>query len=211
MMLATTQSVSLQPSIAARLYNSPLFAASLSFAVFVTIDVAAYTYGGTPLFTVLTLASAGAWGAALVATRRAPSSRPVAFDLYVAALASLVVMYGEQWAGDWSARLASCFPPSYPEGVGISNHAFVAVFPLAGSALLLLGALAYYHGNPIGRFAASFTFLWGILAPLSTYVMPVFGSTSCHLLPGAVTAPLPLIVSWLGWRRLMAQVARPAR
>ena len=197
---ATTQSASPPPSAGARLSDSPLFGASLSFVVLVTIDVAAYTYGGTPLFALLALASAGAWATALVATRRPSSHSPGAFDLYIAALATLVVMYGEQWAGDWSARLASCFPLSYPEGVGISNHAFVAVFPLAASALLLLGALALYRGNPIGHFAASFTFLWGILAPLSTYVLPVFGNMSCHLLPGAVTAPLPLIVSSFGWR-----------
>jgi len=193
---------------AARLYGSPLFATIFTFVVLITLDTAGYTLGGTPLFVVLALTSAFSWGMAVRAIARRPRSQPAAFNLYITALVGLMVMYAEQWAGDWSSRVMFNFPRSFPTGVGISNHDFITVFPLAGAALLLFGALAYYHGNPLGRFAAWFIFTWGVLASLSTYVLPLFSGEPFHPLPGAFTAPFPLIVSVMGLRRLLQEGVR---
>src|SRR4029078_7700867 len=135
------------------MYPSQLFAAALAVVILVTLDVAAYTYGGAPLAVATTVASALSLSGWMVTTRRRSATDPAAFNLYVATMVSLVVLYAEQWWFGFPSQLVRLFPSAFPDGVGLSEHAFVGVFPLAGSALLLLGALTYYHGSAFGRFA----------------------------------------------------------
>jgi hypothetical protein len=189
--------------LGASVYSSRLFAIILSAVIVVTLDVAAYVYAGAPVCFTVIVASVGAWFAWTATSSRRPACPPAAFDLYIATIVALLVMYAEQWAHDFPFWLTRVFPGDFPAGVGISNHWFVAVFPLAGSALLLLGALAYYHGTPFGRFAAWFTFAWAATTALAVYVYPLVGRASIDLLPGALTAPLPLVISLLGMHRLV--------
>jgi hypothetical protein len=192
-----------EPVLGGSMYRSRLFAATLASVILVTLGVAAYTYGGAPLFVTATTASVAAFLGWLGTTYRRPASRPVALELYVATVVALMVLYGEQWYRGFSSRLMALYPGAYPPGVGITDHAFVAVFPLAGSALLLLGALTYYHGTAFGRFAAWFTFAWGAIDALAVYVYPLFAGGRMRFLPGAITAPLPLLISLLGTRALV--------
>ena len=190
------------------MYPSELFAATLAVVILVTLDVAAYTYAGAPLALATTTASAVSLGGWILTTRRRPASEAAAFNLYVAAVVSLIVLYAEQWYRGFPSYLVRLFPSAFPRGVGLSDHAFVGVFPLAGSALLLLGALTYHHGSAFGRFAAWFTFTWGVVAALAVYVYPLFGASGLRLLPGAFTAPLPLAVSVFGIRALVRGTER---
>jgi hypothetical protein len=184
------------------MYSSPLFAATLAVAILITLDVAAYTYGGEPLAVATITASVISLTGWLSTGRRISSNVPAAFNFYIATVVALIALYAEQWYGGFASRLMQLFPANYPPGVGISDHAFVAVFPLAGSALLLLGALAYYHNTSFGRFAAWFTFAWGVAAALAVYGYPVVAGRATAM-PGMITAPLPLVASLLGMRTLI--------
>jgi hypothetical protein len=192
------------------MYASRLFAMTLAVVFLLTLDVGAYTYGGAPLFVTVAIASTMALVAWIGTTYRRPASRPAALDLHIATVVALLVLYSEQWYRGFSSRLMQLYPAAYPAGVGITDHAFVAVFPLAGSALLLLGALAYYHGAAFGRFAAWFTFAWGAIAALAVYVYPLFGRDGTCVMPGAFTAPLPFVISVLGMRALTRSEGRTA-
>jgi hypothetical protein len=185
------------------MYASRLFAITLAVAVVVTFGLAAYTYGGTPQFVTVAVACVVGFAFWIATTYRRPPSRPAALDLYVATLVALTVLYAEQWSRGFSSRLMQLYPAAYPTGVGLTDHAFVAVFPLAGSALLLLGGLTYYHGAPFGRFAAWFTFAWGATTALAVYLYPLFTREPAGLMPGAISAPLPLVTSLLGMRALI--------
>jgi hypothetical protein len=95
------------------------------------------------------------------------------------------------------------YPGAYPPGVGLTNHVFIAVFPLAGSALLLAGALTYYHGTAFGRFAAWLTFAWGAIYSVAVYAYPLFAYGPMTVVPGMLTAPLPFVLALLGMRTLV--------
>jgi hypothetical protein len=112
-------------------------------------------------------------------------------------------LYGEQWHGDFASRLVALYPGAYPPGVGLTNHVFIAVFPLAGSALLLAGALTYYHGAAFGRFAAWLTFAWGAIYSVAVYAYPLFAYGPMTVVPGMLTAPLPFVLALLGMRTLV--------
>jgi hypothetical protein len=185
------------------MYASPLFAAMAALVILVTLDVAAYTYGGAPLFATTVVTSVVAFVGWMRTTYRRPASEPAALSLYIATVAALVVLYGEQWSGDFASRLVQLYPDAYPPGVGITNHAFVAVFPLAGSALLLAGALTYYHGTAFGRFAAWLTFTWGAVDALAVYAYPLLADGRMSAVPGMLTALLPLVIALLGIRTLV--------
>jgi hypothetical protein len=185
------------------MYASPLFAAMAAIVILVTLDVAAYTYGGAPLFATTVITSVVAFAAWMRTTYRRPASEPAAFSLYVATVAALMVLYGEQWSGDFSSRLVQLYPGAYPPGVGITNHAFVAVFPLAGSALLLAGALTYYHGTSFGRFAAWLAFTWGAIDALAVYLYPLLADGRMSAVPGMLTAPLAFVIAVWGIRTLV--------
>jgi hypothetical protein len=190
-----------QPMLGRSMYSSQLFAVTLAVVLLVTLDAALYTYGGAPLAMTTTTASVFSLIGWRVTNRRQSASDAVAFNTYIATVVALVVLYAEQWHGGFASRLVQLYPRAYPPGVGITDHAFVAVFPLAGSALLLIGALTYYHGTAFGRFAAWFTFAWGAVAALAVYVYPLFADRMSTV-PGMLTAPLPLLVSLLGLRTL---------
>jgi len=195
------------------MYTSRLFALMAAVVFVVTLAVAAFIYGGTPLVLSVVIAGATALVGWMATAYRRPASRPAALDLYVAAVVALVVMYAEQWSGGFESRLRQLFPAAYANGVGVSDHAFVAVFPLGGTALLLLGALLYYHAAPFGRFAAWFTFAWAATSALGVYVDPLVAGRHAGILPGLVTAPLPLLIGVFGMRALVRRegVYNPAR
>ncbi|HEX5077100.1 MAG TPA: hypothetical protein VFW03_28075 [Gemmatimonadaceae bacterium] len=192
------------------MYLSQLFAVSLATAILVPLDVGAYTFGGAPLAAATTTASVLALSGWVATRHRRSGSGPVAFNLYVATVVSLLVLYAEQWSRGFPSKLVRLFPGSFPHGVGLSDHAFVGAFPLAGSALLVLGALAYLQGSPIGWFAAWFTFAWGAVAALAVYVYPLFGTGGVFPLPGTFTAPLPLVASLFGIRAMLRADTRPS-
>jgi hypothetical protein len=191
------------------MHSSRLFALMSAVVLLMTLDVAAYTYGGAPLFVTAMATSVVALGGWMRTTYRRPASPPAAFNLYIATLVGLTVLYAEQWYFGFPTRLMELFPGAYPTGVGISRHAFVAVFPLAGSGLLVLGALTYYHGTAFGRFAAWLTFAWGAVGALAVYVYPMFSEGGMQALPGMITAPLPLVVSLLGMRAIARREGTP--
>jgi hypothetical protein len=199
----TTTRADVEPVLGPSMYASPLFAAMAAIVILVTLDVAAYTYGGAPLFATTVGTSVVAFAGWMRTTFRRPASEPAALSLYIATVAALVVFYGEQWSGDFSSRLVQLYPGSYPPGIGITNHAFVAVFPLAGSALLLAGALTYYHGTAFGRFAAWLTFAWAAIDALAIYLYPLLAGGRMSVVPGMLTAPLPLVIALLGIRALI--------
>lgn len=203
--MASAGSASTAPPVPkSTMYSSQLFAATLAVAMLVTLDVAAYTYGGMPLGIAMTTASALSLIGWASTTRRRPSeNHRGAFNFYIGTVVSLIVLYAEQWSRDFSSQLVRLFPGAFPDGVGLSERAFVGVFPIAGSALLVLGALTYYHGSAFGRFAAWFTFAWGAVAALAVYAFPLFAVGGAHTLPGMLTAPLPLVISLLGIRAML--------
>ena len=211
MIAASTASLgAAEPVLAGGMYASRLFAVMAAVVFVATLSVAAYTYGGAPIFVTTVAASVVALAGWIATTYRRPASRPAAFNLYVATVVALMALYADQWHGGFSSRLVRLYPGAYPPGVGITDHAFVAVLPLAGSALLLLGALIYYHGAPFGRFAAWFTFAWGAVSAIAVYVYPLVAGGTASALPGMVTAPLPLAVSLLGMRVLLRREGRQA-
>lgn len=189
--------------IGKNMYASPLFAAMAAVVVLVTLDVAAYVYVGTPLFVAAIGTSVVAFAGWIATTYRRPASEPAALGFYISTLVALMALYAEQWHGDFTSRLVQLYPGAYPPGVGITSHAFIAVFPLAGSALLVAGALTYYHGTAFGRFAAWFTFAWGAIDAVAVYVYPLFADGGMSALPGMITAPLPLVLALLGMRALV--------
>ena len=180
------------------MYESPLFAVTTAVVIVVTLAVAAYTYAGSPLFITVIGTAVVAFAGWMRTTFRRTSSEPAAFQLYILTVVALVALYAVQWRGDFSSRLVQLFPAAYPPGIGLTNHAFVAVFPIAGSALLLAGALTYYHGTVFGRFAAWFTFAWGAAYAASVYLYPLFADGSMRAMPGMFTAPLPLALAVRG-------------
>lgn len=185
------------------MYASRLFAVMTAGVILVTLNLAAFTYGGTPLCAAVAGASIVAFAGWLATTFRRPETGPAAFRLSIATVVALLVLYAEQWHGGFAPRLMHLYPAAYPPGVGLTDHAFVAVFPLAGSALLLAGALAYYHGSAFGRFAAWFTFAWGAVDALAVYAYPLIAQGRPGPLPGMLTAPLPLVCAILGIRALV--------
>jgi hypothetical protein len=185
------------------MYASPLFAAMAAVVILLTLDVAAYVYGGTPLLIAAVGTSVVALAGWLRTTYRRPPSEPAALGFYIATLVALMALYAEQWHGDFASRLVQLYPGAYPPGVGITNHAFIAVFPLAGSALLLAGALTYYHGTAFGRFAAWLTFAWGAIFGVAVYGYPLFADGPMTMVPGMLTGPLPLVLALLGMRALV--------
>lgn len=183
--------------------GSRLVAVVLAVAVTVTITLAAYVYAGAP-YAVMALAT---WAAALAGwlrtTFRQRTDTPVAFTPYIATLVALTALYAEQWYRHFPSTLARLFPDAYPPGVGIGEHAFIAVFPLAGSAVMILGAFAYYRRTMIGELAAWSVFAWGCVAAASVYLVgPIAGRPGTYV-AGMLTAPVALVVALAGALRLV--------
>jgi len=181
-----------------------LVAAVLAVTIAITVTLAAYVYAGR----VYALASAVTWCLALggwLATTRRRADRPVAFDLYVGTLVALMLLYGEAWYGRLPSTLAQLFPGAFPPGVGIGEHAFVAIFPLAASAVMTLGALAHYRRMRLGELAAWTVFAWGCVAAIGVYVAAPAAGQAERYVGGMLTAPIPLVVALAGMRRLVRQ------
>lgn len=185
------------------LYDSRLVAVTLAVALLSTADCAAYTYGGSPWGISATIASVIALTAWALTTLRRRRSAPAAFALYIGALTAMMLFEAEEWRAGMPSRLMTLFPSTFPPGVGITEHAFIAVFPLTLSALLLLGALAYHHGSIFGRFCAWLTFAWGLTASLSVYIYAAIGNQAFHYMGGMLTAPVLLLVSVAGMIRIL--------
>jgi hypothetical protein len=193
---------------ATSMYGSRLVAVSLAFVLLATADCAAYTYGGSPWGAAALIASVVSLGAWLTTTLRRPPGAPAAFTLYVATLTAMLLLEAEEWYQHMPVRLMHLYPGAFPEGVGISDHAFIAVFPLAGSAVLVLGALLYFHGAVLGRFAAWLTFAWGATAGLSVYVFAIAAGGPTQYLGGMITAPLVVVLSLAGMIQLVRHEGR---
>lgn len=179
-----------------------LVALVLAVAIAVTITLAAYVYAGTPYAILAAVTWAAALGGWLRTTFRGSGPTPVAFNLYVATLVALMALYAEQWYRRFPSTLMRFFPMAYPPGVGIGEHTFIAVFPLATSAVMTLGALAYYRRAPIGEFAAWTVFAWGCVAPLSVYLTGPLAGHAGQYVGGMITAPIALVIALAGARRL---------
>lgn len=191
------------PLLGESMYASRLVATVLAVTVLATLDVAAYTYGGSPVGISVFLASVLGFTSWVTTTRRRPRSAPAAFNLYIGTVVALTVLEAEEWCRRMPTALMHLYPNSFRPGVGISDHAFIAVFPLAGSGFLLLGALAYFHGTAFGRFAAWFTFAWSIVAGLSVYAFALLARAPFEYMGGMITAPVPVLLALAGMHRLI--------
>jgi hypothetical protein len=86
------------------MYASPQFAAIAAVVVLVTLDVAAYVYGGTPLFVTAICTSVVAFAGWMATTYRRPPGAPAALGFYISTLVALMALYAKQWHGDRRAR-----------------------------------------------------------------------------------------------------------
>lgn len=190
--------------------GSRLVAVVLAAAVAITVTLAAYVYAGAP-YAVMAIATwCVALGGWLPTTFRRRSQTPVAFNRYIATLVALTALYAEEWYRRFPSTLMHLFPNAYPPGVGLGEHAFVAVFPLATSAVMTLGALAYYRRSPVGELAAWTVFAWGCVAAVSVYLVgPIAGRGESYV-GGMVVAPISLIVALAGAARLVRGAAEAA-
>lgn len=185
--------------------GSRLVAVVLAMAIAVTVTLAAYVYAGAPYFIMAIATWCIALAGWLRGTFRPPSRTPVAFNLYIATLVALTALYAEEWYRRFPSTVMRLFPNAYPAGVGMSEHAFVAIFPLAASGVMTLGALAYYRRSPIGEFAAWAVFAWGCVAAVSVYLVgPLAGQGEAYV-GGMLTAPIALAIALAGAARLTHQ------
>lgn len=185
------------------MFGSRLVAVPFAIVLLVTVDCAAYTYGGAPWGISVTIASILAFLGWVLTTLRRPPGAPAAFCLYIGTVAALILLEAEEWRWGMPSRLMKLYPTSFPAGVGITEHAFIAVFPLSVSAFLVLGALMYYQGAAVGRFSAWLTFAWGLVGSLSVYAYLLAAGPPYRYLGGMVSAPIPLLLSAAGIFRLL--------
>lgn len=187
--------------------GSRLTALVLAFAIAITMSLAAYVYAGTPYATMALATWALAFGGWMATTFRRRGSQRIEFSLYVGTAVALMVLYSEEWYRRFPSTLMKFFPGAFPPGVGITDDAFVGVFPLAGSALIVMGALAYYRRTAFGEFAAWTVFAWGCVAALSVYFVGPAAGHPGEYVGGMLTAPIPLTVALAGIYRTV----RPGR
>lgn len=183
-----------------------LTALVLAIAIATTVTVAAYVYAGAPFATMALATWILAFGGWVATTFRHPGSQRIQFSLYVGTAVALTVLYSEEWYRRFPSTVMQLFPHAYPSGVGITDHAFVAVFPLAGSALIMMGALTYYRRAVFGEFAAWAVFAWGCVAALSVYLVGPAAGHAGEYVGGMLTAPIPLTVALAGIYRIVRPV-----
>jgi hypothetical protein len=183
--------------------GATLIALVLALALAITVTLAAFVYAGAPYATMSFTAWCLALGGWLSFSRHRVRNVPVAFSLYVGTLVALMVLYSEQWYMRYPSTLMRYFPVAFPTGVGIGEHAFVAVFPLAVTAFMTLGALAYYRGTVFGDLAAWLVFAWGGVAALAIYLVGPLAGQPTGYVGGMLTAPAVLIVAAVGVVRLV--------
>lgn len=180
-----------------------LVAVVLAAAVAITVTLAAYVYAGAPYAIMAAATWCLALGGWLRTGLRQRSHAPVAFTPYVGTLVALMALYAEEWYRQFPTTLMRLYPDAYPPGVGIGEHAFIAVFPLATSAAMTLGALAYYRGTVIGELAAWTVFAWGCVAAASVYLVGALAGHTAAYVGGMVAAPIPLFIALAGMVRLL--------
>jgi hypothetical protein len=185
------------------MYGSRVVAVPLAVVLLVTVDAAMYTYCGAPWGASALVASVISFTAWLSTTFRRPASAPAAFVLYIGTATALMLFEAEQWYRQMPSQLMRLYPHAFPLGVGLSDHAFISVFPLAASALFVLGALTYYHRSAFGRFAAWFAFSWALTASLSVFVYAMVAKAPFGYLGGMITAPIPFVLALAGMFRLV--------
>jgi len=153
----------------------------LAATIAVTVSLAAFIHEGTSLAVMAVVTFVIAFGGWQWTTSRHRTSTPVTFDLYIATLVALIALYAEQWHG------------------GIGGHAFIGTFPLATSAVFILGALCWWWRLSIGDFAAWTVFAWGCVDALSVYLAgPLAGYR-----PGMIAAPVVFVIALAGVVRLV--------
>jgi hypothetical protein len=173
---------------------------ALAFAISVTL--AAYVHAGSPyaaMALVTWLVAVAGW---LLSSRYDIGAVPIAFNLYVGTLVALMALYAEEWYWQYPSTIVRYFPAAYPAGVGIGEHAFVAVFPLTATALMILGALAYYRRVALGELAAWSVFSWGCVASVAVYAVGPIAGQSQRYVGGMVAAPIVFGVALAGMLRL---------
>jgi hypothetical protein len=185
-----------------------LVASVLALTVTITVTLAAYVYAGAPYVTMALLTSTMALAGWLSTKRAQVADLPVAFNLLISTLVALTVLYGEEWYRHFPSTLMRYFPASYPDGVGLGEHGFVAVFPLAVAPLMTLGAFAYYRRSVLGDIAAWAVFSWACVAAVAVYVVGPLAGQSMHYVGGMIAAPVVFALGVLGIVRLARSSAR---
>ncbi|MEP6992807.1 MAG: hypothetical protein ABJA80_17860 [bacterium] len=174
-----------------------------ALALTVTFTLAAFVYAGAPYAVMALVTSCVAIGGWLRFGRYQVLDAPVAFNFYIGTLVALMMLYSEEWYLHYPSTLMRYFPRGYSAGVGLSEHAFIAVFPLTVSAFMTLGALAHYRGTVLGQFSAWLVFAWGGVAAIAVYLIGPLAGQPRGYVGGMLAAPVVLIVSALGIRRLV--------
>lgn len=192
------------------LYGSRLTAVAFAVVLLAMVDCAAYTYGGSPWGIAALVASVIAIAAWMLTTLGRPASPPAAFPLYIGTVTSMMLFEAEEWYRGMPSQLMRLYPNAFPAGVGITEHAFIAVFPLTLSAFLVLGALTYYHATAFGRFCAWLTFAWGLTASVSVYAYVLGAGSPFHYMGGMISAPVVVFLSVAGMIRLVRCEGRDA-
>lgn len=188
--------------------SSRLVAAMLLLAIGAPACAALYIAAGSPVAMPPAVALALAmliWlprlrsGRAHRAGGRAPG-----FEVYIGTLVALMAQYTEQWMAHLPATLMRLFPAAYPPGVSYGEHAMIAAFPLAGTALFLFGALAFYYQHPVGEGAAWLLFTWALVSAASPFAYLAAGGGGAHYAGGMITAPIVAVCGIRGIQRLRA-------
>ena len=196
--------------------SSRLVAGMLLAAMLTPACVAIYVVLGAPVAvppTIALLFAATAWLPRLHhgPVRRTIERRPV-FVLYVGTIVVLMAQYTEQWLAHLPAAVMRDFPGAYPPGVSYSERSMIAVYPLAATALFLLGAFALYRRHPVGDGAAWLLFSWSIASALTPFAYAALGHGRAHYVGGMLSAPIAAACGIEGIRRLFASSRRePSR
>ena len=186
--------------------TSRLVAGMLLVAVIAPACVAIYVGMGSPVAMPPTIAFLIA---ALVWLRRL-RHEPVrhrqaghrAFSTFIATLVALIIQYTEQWLAHLPAEVMRLFPGAFPAGVAYTEHAMIAVFPLASSSMFLFGALALYHRHAAGEGAAWLLFLWSIVSGFTPFAYAMLGHSGMHYVGGMLASPLVVACGAAGLYRL---------
>lgn len=198
------------------LYPSRLVAVLLVLAVLVPACVFLYIAAGAPVAVppaIATVIGVGAWLTTLHSRSdglggssrdaREEEGKPAAFQLYIGTIVVLITQHTEEWLRHMPHTVMLRFPGAYPPGVVFDDRLLISAFPLAGSALFLFGALAYYHRLAIGNGASWILFTWAIVSGAAHFVYPLVGIGSIGYVGGMITAPLAIACGVCGVRRLL--------
>lgn len=145
--------------------------------------------------------SLGAWR---VTTYRRPAAASI-FPVYIFAIAALLVHQLDQWYGGYASLLNQLFPSIFAAPVIFTEEIYVIVFSLGGTALFLYGGLGVLLRHPLGNYMAWFLFCWCVVESVSLFIVPVAADGRMHLIPGMLTAIVPIAAGVYGMGRLIAE------